>query len=128
MKLLVLLLLIVIPARPQTGKFQDGYAAVDHGVSVRIVHIQHSADSRCTADRNCPWVLIWKLTGHFKTVRMAEISLTVAGFNFPVKTVTVGWSKLDANNPVFTVPLATVSQIDLILFNGTKQVGTATFK
>jgi hypothetical protein len=125
MKLLVLLLM-AIPCLAQLGVFKHGYVSTNNGVSIQIVRIHSSP--RCKAEDNCPWAVIWKSK---KTSQTVEISVTLAGFDSPVAVATVPGgkaAKLDIRNPVFQLPLSTVRQIDFRLWNGSKDLGTATFK
>jgi|HubBroStandDraft_2_1064218.scaffolds.fasta_scaffold07588_5 hypothetical protein len=129
MKFALLVLLAIggfMPCQAQIGKFFGGYTGTDHGVQIELRIVR--SGPRCREDNSCPWMVIWSSKKAAKTV---EISVTAAGFDFPVAVASVPGgiaAKKDLRHPVFTVPLSTVHQIDFILFNGTKEVGEATFK
>lgn len=113
-------------AQAQSGRFSDGYTAVDRGVAIKL-SIVHDGP-RCRHDASCPWMIIWESK---KQALRVEIAVTVAGFDSPVSVVDVPGKKLtphDLHNPIFQIPLATVRSIDFTFRNGTKQVGTAHFQ
>lgn len=122
---------LVMPGTAQFGYFRDGFTASNNGVSIEIISVRTSPRTR--AEGTGHWLIRWKTQ---KRVELAEVSITVAGFDFPVECQTVPGSKLaplDKHNPLFDIPLATVSQIDFILYKGVKvgrakEVGRATFK
>lgn len=122
----LLLVLLVMAAHAQSGRFFDGYEAENHGIGINIA-IVHDGP-RCRELKNCSWAVMWSSK---KNAETAEIAVSVAGMDSPVAVAIVPGrrdAKLDAHNPVFEIPLASVSAIDFLLRNGTKTVGWATFK
>lgn len=128
MKLVIALLMIGggMQCRAQSGKFFNGFTGTANGIKIEI-HIVNSGP-RCKADDSCPWLLEWWSK---KNAHQVEITVTQAGFDFPVALASVPGNpaaKKDLHHPIFRVPLSTVRQIDFTLFNGTREVGRATFK
>ena len=119
-------LIFLMPFASQSlGVFYDGYQAENRGVGMNIA-IVHDGP-RCRALKNCAWMVMWSAKRYTET---AEIAVTVAGKDAPALVAIVPGgknSRLDQHNPVFDIPLASVSGIEFILRNGIREVGRARF-
>lgn len=110
----------------KAARFSDGFKAVNQGVSIEIVCVRTTP--RMREEGRCEWIVKWTSK---KKATLVEISITQAGFGFPIVFKSVPGpltTPLDVHNPMFDVPLESVSQIDFILFKGTQEIGQATFK
>jgi len=120
------ILLCITASNAQTlGTFTDGYEAGTKDIGINIVHV-HDGPA-CRERKNCSWMLLWSSR---RNVESAEISVFVAGKGEPAKKLTVPGkrdSRLESHNPIFDIPLATVSAVEFKLYNGTKKVGAARF-
>jgi hypothetical protein len=120
---LLMLLASLMPCQAQYGRFYDGYKHTDRGVSIELRIVQ-------TGPRyslNAPQFMV--ICQSQKRATLVEISVTLAGFDFPWKTETVPGRAVtrDVQNRIFAKPLSEVSKIDVLLFKGTRQIGAAEF-
>jgi hypothetical protein len=135
MKALLVFMLVVsimrsqIPSAFKPGRFFEGYSKKEKGISIEIRRVQDGP--RCRHFDNCPWVILWTAD---KRSQEAFIEVTLAGMDFPVVRAWVPGAKdapRDKHNPVFSgedAPLKSVTQIEITLRNGTKEVRHAVFR
>ena len=117
------------------GRFYDGYTSKVKGITIEIHYVRDNP--RCRHFDNCPWIVLWTAD---KRSQEAVIEVYTAGMNFPIARAYVPGMKdtpRDKHNPIFSgedgknewgAPLKSVTQIEITLKNGEKEIKHAIFK